>query len=80
MNGSVITAGCAGRRLVFRGEIERRLGVSYPTLMKMVKEGKIAAPRMIGTVVAWTDVEVEACIDGLPKGWPRGRGRPRKVK
>lgn len=76
MDGDQVAA--PGRRLVFKDEVLERLGISHVTLDRWVRDGRLPAHRVVGNRVAWTDREVEELIDGLPRGWPRGRGRPRK--
>ena len=66
-------------RLVYLDEVLVRVGVSYPTLQKEVRRGKLAPPRVLAGRIAWTDGEVEEFIGSLPREHPRGRGRPRKV-
>lgn len=54
-------------RLVFKPELIDRLGVSYPTILKFVREGRLPRGRVIGDRIAWTEKEVETFLANLPR-------------
>ena len=63
-------------RLMYLPEVTECLGVTYPTLRRYIKRGLLAAPRLLDRRVAWTEDEVAAFVERLPRDHPRGRGRP----
>ena len=54
------------KRLIFRREVLRRVGLSYPTIWKMMREGRFPRSRVCGGKSAWLEHEVESWIEGLP--------------
>lgn len=56
----------AMKRLIFKREVLRRVGLSYPTIWKMMREGRFPRSRVCGGKSAWLEDEVEAWIEGLP--------------
>ena len=54
------------KRLIFKREVLRRVGLSYPTIWKMMREGRFPRSRVCGGKSAWLEAEVEAWIEGLP--------------
>ena len=71
------------KRLIFRREVLRRVGLSYPTIWKMMREGRFPRSRVCGGKSAWLEDEIEAWIESLPirqlKGDAAGP-RPRPTK
>lgn len=48
------------------------LGITYPTLWSMVRDGRFPAGRYIGTRLFWRLSEVNAFIEALPRQARRG--------
>ena len=69
-------------KLITRGEVLERLGVSYPALWGWIRDGKFPAGRSIGfgkrSHVAWVESEVEEWIANRPLQLPKGY-RPERV-
>lgn len=63
--------------LIDLDEVEKRIGVSYPTLKKHIESGELARPRVLNGKMVWTLDELVTFVDQLPKHTPRGPGRPR---
>ncbi len=65
-------------RLVYRPDLLRRIGLSYPTVWRMMREGKFPRGRVVGGKTAWLESEIDHWIAGLPerrlKGDPPERG------
>ena len=59
-------------RLMSKAETLAILGVTYPTLWKMVRDRKFPAGRYIGTKVMWRSSEVEGYIESLPRQAAKG--------
>jgi len=59
-------------RLLFKPEVLKRVGVSYPTIWKWMMAGKFPRSRLLGepgsktAKVAWYEHEIEAWLVGLP--------------
>jgi prophage regulatory protein len=54
------------KRLIFRREVLRRVGLSYPTIWKMMRQGRFPRSRVCGGKSAWLEHEIESWIEGLP--------------
>ena len=54
-------------RLVHKPEVLEAIGCSYPTLWKMMREGRFPRGRMVAGRVAWIEEEVDAWIEAQPK-------------
>ena len=54
------------KRLIFRREVLRRVGLSYPTIWKMMREGRFPRSRVCGGKSAWLEEEIDTWIEGLP--------------
>ena len=70
----------ATTRLLSRSEVLKIVGVSYPTIWRMMRLGSFPLPRRIGTwensPVRWDSGEVQAWIDALPRQeYVNARGR-----
>ena len=53
-------------RLLSKGEVLDRVGVSYPCLWSWMREEKFPRSRKLGGKAAWIESEVEAWINALP--------------
>ena len=53
-------------RLLSRGEVLERVGLSYPTIWQWMREGRFPASRSLGGKVCWLESEVNAWIAALP--------------
>jgi prophage regulatory protein len=56
-----------GKRLLLKPAVLERVGLSYPTLWKMMREGTFPRARSVGTNVAWVEDEIDSFITNLPK-------------
>jgi predicted DNA-binding transcriptional regulator AlpA len=60
-----------GTRLLSRPELLKMVGISYPTIWRMMRLGRFPLPRRIGpwenSPVRWDSNEVQAWIDALPR-------------
>jgi prophage regulatory protein len=57
----------SGHRLLTRDEVLDRVGVTYPTIWKWMRENKFPRSRQCGEArVGWLESEVSAWIAGLP--------------
>ncbi len=65
-------------RLIYRPELLRRIGLSYPTVWRMMREGKFPRGRAVGARTAWLESEIDNWIAALPerrlKGDPPDNG------
>lgn len=53
-------------RLIFKREVLRRVGLSYPTIWKMMRQGRFPRSRVCGGKSAWLEDEIDTWIEGLP--------------
>jgi predicted DNA-binding transcriptional regulator AlpA len=53
-------------RLIFRKELQRRVGLSYPTIWRMMREDRFPPARVIGGRSAWFEHEVDQYLAKLP--------------
>jgi predicted DNA-binding transcriptional regulator AlpA len=53
-------------RLVFKPEVCRRTGKTFPTLWKWMRQGKFPPARELGGKPAWVASEIDAFLAGLP--------------
>jgi prophage regulatory protein len=53
-------------RLISKPEVLDRVGVTFPTIWKWMREGKFPRSRVLGGKTAWIESEVEAWIAALP--------------
>ncbi len=64
-------------RLIYRPYLLRRIGLSYPTVWRMMREGKFPRGRVVGGKTAWLESEIDNWIASLPvrtlKGDPAER-------
>ena len=67
-------------RLIYRPDLLRRIGLSYPTVWRMMREGKFPRGRAVGGKTAWLESEIDHWIAALPerrlKGDPPERDTP----
>ena len=55
--------------LMRTAEVEAALGLSRPTIAKMVRAGEFPQPVRLGSrTLAWRVAEIRAWLDGLPRG------------
>jgi len=64
--GAKVT-GTTEDRLVSRNEMCDILGVTYPTVWKLIKEGRFPRGRYIGQRAFWLLSEIDAFIASLPR-------------
>jgi prophage regulatory protein len=53
-------------RLLSKPEVLDRVGVTFPTLWKMMREKKFPQARNLGGRPAWVESEIDAWIAALP--------------
>lgn len=53
-------------RLISKPEVLDRVGVTFPTIWKWMREGKFPRSRELGGKSCWIESEVEAWINALP--------------
>jgi prophage regulatory protein len=53
-------------RLISKKELLRRVGLSFPTVWKMMKAGQFPRARVIGGKTAWIESEVDDFLAALP--------------
>jgi len=53
-------------RLIDKAELLRRIPVSFPTIWKMMREGKFPNSRLAGGKAMWFENEVDDWIRSLP--------------
>jgi predicted DNA-binding transcriptional regulator AlpA len=61
-------------RLISKPEVLDRVGVTFPTIWKWMREGKFPRSRELGGKAAWIEAEVEAWIANLPVRRLKGDG------
>lgn len=61
-------------RLISKPEVLDRVGVTFPTIWKWMREGKFPRSRELGGKVAWIESEIEAWIASLPVRRLKGDG------
>jgi prophage regulatory protein len=61
-------------RLISKPEVLDRVGVTFPTIWKWMREGKFPRSRELGGKVAWIESEIEAWIAALPVRRLKGDG------
>jgi prophage regulatory protein len=54
------------RRLLTKSEVMARVRLTYPTIWKLMREGKFPRSRMVGNRAMWFESEVDAWMDQLP--------------
>lgn len=54
-------------RLIYRPELLRRIGLCYPTVWRMMREGKFPRGRAVGARTAWLESEIDNWIAALPE-------------
>jgi predicted DNA-binding transcriptional regulator AlpA len=59
--------GPAPDRLVFKGELLERTGLSFPTIWSMMRKGEFPRSRVVGGKSAWLASEFEAWLVALPR-------------
>ena len=69
-----VEAASDGCRLLSKPEVLDRVGVTFPTLWKWMREGKFPRSRELGGKAAWIEAEVEAWIAALPVRRLKGDG------
>jgi len=53
-------------KLLFKPEVLDRVGRTFPTLWRMMREGKFPRARDVGGQPAWLESEIEDWITALP--------------
>jgi predicted DNA-binding transcriptional regulator AlpA len=53
-------------RLIFKPEVLRRVGLSFPTIWKMMQMKRFPRARIIGGKSAWIESEINEFLGALP--------------
>ncbi len=53
-------------RLIYKRELTKRVGLSYPTIWKQMRNGKFPRGRAVGGKTAWLESEIDNWIASLP--------------
>jgi predicted DNA-binding transcriptional regulator AlpA len=53
--------------LIFKAEVLRRVGYTYPSLWRMMREGKFPLSFDVGNKTAWREAEIEAWLASRPR-------------
>jgi predicted DNA-binding transcriptional regulator AlpA len=53
-------------RLIFKRELLERVGLSFPTIWKMMQQGRFPRARVIGGKSVWIESEVDDFLAALP--------------
>jgi predicted DNA-binding transcriptional regulator AlpA len=53
-------------RLIFKKELLQRVGLSFPTIWKMMREDRFPRARIIGGKSAWLENEIDGFLTELP--------------
>jgi prophage regulatory protein len=56
-----------GARLLSKDDVLDKVGVSYPTIWKLMREGTFPRSVVVGGKVAWLEHEVDEFIAKLPR-------------
>jgi excisionase family DNA binding protein len=72
----VIEGNVMAEKFYTTGEVARAIGVSRQTLQTWMAEGKVKAPKMIGTTRIWSESQLEE----LRRIDHKGKGRKKKSK
>jgi predicted DNA-binding transcriptional regulator AlpA len=56
-----------GARLLSKGDVLDKVGVTYPTIWKLMRQGTFPRSVVVGGKVAWLEHEVDAWISALPR-------------
>ncbi len=52
--------------LIFKRELLKRVPLSFPTIWKMMREGRFPRARIIGGKSAWLESEIDQFLTDLP--------------
>jgi len=63
----VVARDVHGIRLISKPEMLDRIGLSFPTVWKLMTEGKFPRSVVVGAKTAWVESEIEAWIAALPR-------------
>jgi predicted DNA-binding transcriptional regulator AlpA len=61
-------------RLVSKGELLERLGLSFPTIWTMMRKGTFPRARVVGGKSCWLSSEIDAWVAALPLRRLKGDG------
>jgi predicted DNA-binding transcriptional regulator AlpA len=56
-----------GARLLSKGDVLDKVGVTYPTIWKLMRQGTFPRSVVVGGKVAWLEHEVDEFIAKLPR-------------
>jgi predicted DNA-binding transcriptional regulator AlpA len=56
-----------GARLLSKGDVLDKVGVTYPTVWKLMRQGTFPRSVVVGGKVAWLEHEVDEFIAKLPR-------------
>jgi len=53
-------------KLLFKGEVQERVGLSFPSIWGMMRNGTFPAGREVGGKTGWIESEIDAWIESRP--------------
>jgi predicted DNA-binding transcriptional regulator AlpA len=56
-----------GARLLSKGDVLDKVGVTYPTIWKLMREGAFPRSVVVGGKVLWVEAEIDEYIARLPR-------------
>jgi predicted DNA-binding transcriptional regulator AlpA len=56
-----------GARLLSKGDVLDKIGITYPTIWKLMREGAFPRSVVVGGKIAWLEHEVDDYIARLPR-------------
>jgi predicted DNA-binding transcriptional regulator AlpA len=62
-----------GARLLSKGDVLDKVGVTYPTIWKLIRQGAFPRSVVVGGKVAWLEHEVDEFIAKLPRRRLKGQ-------
>ena len=63
-----------GARLLSKADVLDKVGVTYPTIWKLMRQGTFPRSVVVGGKVAWLEHEVDEFIAKLPRRRLKGHG------
>jgi predicted DNA-binding transcriptional regulator AlpA len=53
-------------KLLFKGEVQERVGLSFPSIWGMMRNGTFPAGREVGGKTGWIESEIDTWIENRP--------------
>jgi prophage regulatory protein len=61
-----------GARLLSKGDVMDKVGLSYPSIWKLMREGTFPRSVVVGGKVLWVEAEIDEYIARLPRRQLKG--------